>query len=251
MTQGKKKQEKATLSGRDVAYTVTVSPKATKARIRVGPGGVEVIVPRAAAPGRADELLTEQSAWVLRQLDRVESMGEIRRTPAAPEPGTILLGGERVPVRVVSTDTRRRFALAHRDDTGLSVIAPKRGKADAARAVERWLRREARRVIEARVAVWSKVLKRTPSGIYIRGQRTKWGNCSTLHNVSFNWRLVMAPQDTLDAIVIHELAHLIEPSHEPRFWLLVHSHCPDYDARVRWLTTNQVTLFAPVVTSSG
>lgn len=243
MTRRKAEQRTATLSGREVGYAVIVSPKATKARIRVGPGGVEVLVPRSATRGRAAEFLDEQAEWVLRQLERVESMGAILRKPAEPESGTILLGGERVLVRIVTADTGRRFALVGRDDTGLSVNVPKRGKVDAPKAVERWLRREARRVIEARVAVWSKALKRTPNRIYIRAQRTKWGNCSRLRNLSFNWRLVMAPLDTLDAIVIHELAHLIEPTHEARFWLLVRSHCPDYEARVRWLTTNQSALF--------
>jgi predicted metal-dependent hydrolase len=89
-------------------------------------------------------------------------------------------------------------------------------------------------------------MKRTPNRVYIRGQRTKWGNCSNRRNLSFNWRLVMAPQDSLDAIVIHELAHLIEPTHEVRFWLLVRSHCPDYDRNVRWLTVNRAALFAPL-----
>jgi predicted metal-dependent hydrolase len=243
MTGRKTEQRSVTLSGREVAYTVTVSPKATKARIRVGPGGVVVIVPRSAAPGRAAEFLEEQADWVVRQLDRVESMGVVRRPPAALEPGTILLGGERVPVRVAVVNTDRPFALVRRDDAGLVVTVPKRGKADAEKALERWLRREARRVIEARVAIWSKAMKKTPNRTYIRGQRTKWGNCSKLRNLSFNWRLVMAPQDTLDAIVIHEVGHLIEPTHEARFWLIVRSHCPDYDARVRWLTTNRARLF--------
>jgi predicted metal-dependent hydrolase len=251
MTRRKTDQRKAILATRKVAYTVTVSPKAAKARIRVGPGGVEVIVPRSAGADRAAEFLVEQSAWVLRQLDRVESMGTIRRAPAEPEPGTILLGGERVPVRVTTAETNRPFALVRRDDTGLTVTAPKGAKTDATGAVERWLRREARRVIEDRVAIWSKALKRTPNRLFIRAQRTKWGNCSKLRNLSFNWRLVMAPRDTLDAIVIHELAHLIEPTHEPRFWLLVRSHCPDYDARMRWLETNKSALFSVSDTGGG
>src|SRR5687767_6387205 len=99
MNRRKCEQRTGALSGRDVTYTVTVSPKATKARIRVGRGGVEVIVPRTASSERAATFLAEKSAWVLRQLDRVESLGEIRRLSAEPEPGTILLGGERVPVR--------------------------------------------------------------------------------------------------------------------------------------------------------
>lgn len=250
MMRRKAEQRTVNLSGREVGYAVTVSPKATKARIRVGPGGVEVIVPRSATRGRAANFLSEQSAWVLRQLDRVEAMGAIRRAPAEPEAGTILLGGARVLVRIVTADTSRRFALVGRDDTGLTVRVPKRGKVNASKSVEHWLRREARRVIEARVAVWSKALNRVPNRIYIRAQRTKWGNCSRLRNLSFNWRLVMAPLDTLDAIVIHEIAHLIEPTHEARFWLLVRSHCSSYDDRVRWLATNREALFAAVPASS-
>ncbi len=233
------------LAGREVTYTVTVSPKATKARIRVGPRGVEVIVPQSATPGRASELLVEQSAWVLRQLDRVASMGTLRRPPQEAEPGTILLGGVRVPVRVETAETKRRFAVVSRSASGLTVTVPSRGKVETEKVMERWLRREARDVIAARVAVWSKKLKQTPAGLYIRGQRTKWGNCSAKRNLSLNWRLVMAPQDTLDAIVIHELAHLIEPTHETRFWLLVRSHCLNYDHQMHWLAANRTAMFAP------
>ena len=234
-----------TLSGRDVAYTVSVSPKATKARVRIGPRGIEVLVPRS-NPNRATELLSEQSAWVLRELDRVEALGAIRRPATTLEPGTILLGGERVRVSVAKVYSPRRFATVRRDEAGLTVTVSHRGKHFVANAVERWLRGEARRMIADRVAIWSKAMKQSPNRLYIRSQRTKWGNCSNLRNLSFNWRLVMAPQDTVDAIVIHELAHLLEPTHETRFWLLVNSHCPDYKRRTRWLETHQAVLFAPL-----
>ena len=240
-----REQHSATLAGREVRYTVAVSPTVAKARVRVGPGGVEVVVPRTAHATRAAEFLTEHAEWVVAQVDRAARLANIRRPPTTPEPGTVLIGGLRVPVNVVTDETRRRYALVERTDDGLTVRVPRARQADAAACLERWLRREARRVIERRVEVWAKALKRTPQRVYIRGQRTKWGNCSKLRNLSFNWRLVMAPQETLDAIVIHELAHLIEPTHEPRFWLLVRSHCPGYDARTRWLTAHQDELFAP------
>lgn len=81
--------------------------------------------------------------------------------------------------------------------------------------------------------------------MYIRGQRTKWGNCSAAGNPSFNWRLAMALPPAFDAVVVHELVHLIEPSHAPRFWLILRSHCPDYRDRVRWLAENEARVFAP------
>lgn len=67
------------------------------------------------------------------------------------------------------------------------------------------------------------------------------GNCSRLGNLSFNWRLVMAPpdNDVMDYLVVHELAHLKEPSHSPRFWLIVPSFCPKYAQHVGWLRANE------------
>ena len=241
-----REQGTATLGGRVVVYTVATSPTAQKARIKVGPLGVEVVVPKSAPATRAAEFLTEQAEWVLDQLDRVERLGNIRNTAAKPDRGTVLLGGERVPIRVVPEDSRRSFATVRQTAQGLAVNVPKAAQVDVGKAVENWLRREARVRAEERVAVWSQVVKRTPNRLYIRGQRTKWGNCSKLGNLSLNWRLVMAPVGVMDAIVIHELAHLIEPTHEARFWLILRSHCPDYDLRVRWLTGHEAAIFAPL-----
>jgi predicted metal-dependent hydrolase len=80
--------------------------------------------------------------------------------------------------------------------------------------------------------------------MYLRSQRTKWGNCSPLRNLSFNGRLVMAPPSVLDYIVVHELAHLRESAHSARFWLVVQSYGPDCAMSRRWLTSHQDELLA-------
>ncbi len=249
MNRAKGELRTITLAGRMVGYSVVISPAGKQVRIRVGPDGVVVILPRSIPSERAAEVLVERSAWVLRQLDRVEALGGIRRQSADAERRGVLFGGERVPVRIVTAETHRRYAVVQRDERGLAVTVPEGGGVDVVAAVERWLRRQARRVIGERVGVWSKVMKRTPNRMYIRGQRTKWGNCSRLRNLSFNWRLVMAPLGSLHAIVIHELAHLIEPTHETRFWLIVRSHCPDYATNVRWLTNHrqQMSILLPQI----
>lgn len=71
--------------------------------------------------------------------------------------------------------------------------------------------------------------------ITIRDQKTRWGSCSSRGNLNFNWRLVMAPPPIIDYVVIHELAHLIELSHSPRFWETVERYCPDHREHRRWL----------------
>lgn len=71
--------------------------------------------------------------------------------------------------------------------------------------------------------------------IAIRDQRTRWGSCSSRGTLSFNWRLVLAPLEVAEYVVVHELCHLREPNHSPRFWELVAAARPGYREQRRWL----------------
>ena len=69
----------------------------------------------------------------------------------------------------------------------------------------------------------------------VRDQRSRWGSCSSKHNLNFNWKLILAPPQALDYVVVHELCHLHEFNHSLRFWRLVESQMPDYEAWKKWL----------------
>ena len=71
--------------------------------------------------------------------------------------------------------------------------------------------------------------------VAIRDQKSRWGSCSAKHNLNFNWKLIMAPEEALRYVVIHELCHLIEFNHSARFWALVESQMPEYDFWKKWL----------------
>ena len=75
----------------------------------------------------------------------------------------------------------------------------------------------------------------TYNRISLRDQRSRWGSCSTTGTLSFNWRLVLAPHDVLDYVVVHEVCHLLEHNHGPRFWALVRRRRRDYAAAKAWL----------------
>jgi predicted metal-dependent hydrolase len=86
--------------------------------------------------------------------------------------------------------------------------------------------------------------------IRIGGQRTLWGSCSARGTLSFNWRLVLAPPEVVDYVVVHELCHLLVPNHSPSFWSLVERHRPGWREQRAWLREYgpELLAFSPVST---
>ena len=90
------------------------------------------------------------------------------------------------------------------------------------------LKKRARPVFLARTAFYAPLVGVRAQRVTVRSQRTKWGSCSSQGNVNFNWKLIMAPPEALDYVVIHELCHLYEFNHSPKFWARVARYQPDY-----------------------
>lgn len=233
------------LDRRLIEYRIRHSRKATRCRIRVRPEGVEVLLPDEVDDERAESFLRENKVWVLDQLSFIDRMGGVRAK--SNETGRIvLLRGKETAVEITDEESDRRFGLVEITDDGLRIRMPAGKCVDPWRTLEAWFRRQARRDILQRVAERRREMRRTEFGrIYVMGQRTKWGGCSGRRNLSFNWRLVMAPPAVLDYIVVHELAHLAEPYHSPKFWFIVQSHCPRYVEHRAWLKVNEDRMRLP------
>jgi len=103
------------------------------------------------------------------------------------------------------------------------------------RVTEREGRTRARALVHELVGKEAPLLGVRAGSIAIRDQRTRWGSCSSRGTLSFNWRLVLAPLEVAEYVVVHELCHLREPNHSPRFWQLVAAARPGYRGERRWL----------------
>lgn len=227
------------IGGRDVDYGIEYSPRARRSRIRVNPAGVTVTMPKGTEPEHASDFLKLNETWVLAQMDYVARAGSVAITAPGSEVRRILLRGVETPVRVVEEESTRLYAIAEPARKHIRIRVPRGRNADADRALELWLRREARNGIQAALRKYTKQMRVFYNRLYIMNQKTKWAGCSAKNNLSFNWRLIMAPPEVLEYIVIHELAHLIERDHSTRFWLIVGSHCPNYLRHRDWLRDNE------------
>jgi predicted metal-dependent hydrolase len=105
-----------------------------------------------------------------------------------------------------------------------------------------WLREEARRACLAAVDHHAAALGERPGRVSLRDPRSRWGSCTATGDLMFSWRLILAPSAVLDYVVAHEVAHLAELNHSPRFWAVVRRLCPDYERPRDWLRRNGGTL---------
>jgi predicted metal-dependent hydrolase len=110
------------------------------------------------------------------------------------------------------------------------------------RRVGDYLAREARRDLEAASRSAAEKLGVAIKRVSVRDQSSRWGSCSSTGVLSYSWRLILAPPFVLDYLAVHEVAHLVEMNHSPRFWRLVHRHCPDAERAKVWLDAHGADL---------
>jgi len=104
--------------------------------------------------------------------------------------------------------------------------------------VEKWVKEKFRDHMTNRSEEYASLLKTTFNAIHIKGTKSRWGSCSSNRNLSFCWHLAFAPTEIADYVCAHEVSHLLEMNHSPRFWHWVEQICPDYKNKRRWLKQN-------------
>jgi predicted metal-dependent hydrolase len=197
----------------------------------------EVVV---ALPGRwplaqADELVARHRAWIAKRLQLLQAeQARLAARPALRAGRNLEVDGRPMQVRLVEEApvTARGRVEVVGDELR---VRPGRDGASLEVLLERWLRQRARQLIAARIATRAVEMDVHPGRLTIRDQTTRWASAARSGNLSFCWRLVLAPPDVLDAIVVHELAHLRVPGHSRTFWALVERHAPQAPAAHRWL----------------
>ena len=198
-------------------------------------GGLTVSAPGWVGIREIEGAIREREGWVLQKLT------ELRRHEAAiprmrwQDGGTLPYLGTAITLRVVApAGGRRPAAVLDADGRTLTVMVPATDDAASADLVRdrvtTWLQQQARALFRERLAFYEARLGRAHRSLRLSSARTRWGSCSADGRILLNWRLIHFPLSAIDYVVAHELAHLKEMNHGPRFWATVASLLPDYEA---------------------
>lgn len=221
-----------TLGGAPVALTVRRSRRAHNIALRIDPARMapELVLPLGVPESEGLAFVRSRADWLRERLDALP--------PQVP-----LRAGENLPLRgtpheiVHAPDGKRGVWLAD----GRILVS---GRAEhLAQRLQDWLKREARDAIAPVVRDKAAALGRPAGAVTVRSQRTRWGSCSSNGNLSFNWRLILAPDWVCDYVVAHEVAHLAVPNHSAAFWRTADRLTPHTAASRAWLKDNGDRLF--------
>jgi predicted metal-dependent hydrolase len=203
----------------------------------VGPDGLSVRAPRWVGWGEIEQALQAKSRWICTKLS--DQRARDHRQEAARiewcEGASVPVLGEQA---IIVLDSRISGVRLNEDAQGLPGVVrktlhvglPQHASPEQIRdVVTAWLQRHARQLFEARVQHFAEVLGVNVSKIRLSSARTRWGSASADGSIRLHWRLVHFSQAIVDYVVAHELAHLREMNHSPRFWGVVASVLPEYD----------------------
>jgi len=190
---------------------------------------VAVHSPHGLSETQIESLIMKKGEWILRH-----SAGKEHAAERAPESRVLYLGDG---LKLMHATDSSPFAYVKGD----TLFVP-RSTGSHREKVIAFLRREAQKIVEERVGYFSEKMNVRPMKVLIKNNRSSWGSCTPKKTLNFAYRIVMAPPEIIDYVVVHELAHLIVMNHSKRFWELVTRYIPEVPKKRKWLRENELRL---------
>lgn len=230
-----------TLDGQKIPYTLKRSSRARLIWLDIKrQTGLTVTIPKLYSTTQLPGYLELNSSWILRNMAKY--------CYESPSASAINIH----PANTISYLGKSLKVMQNRNGCGHTPVKLERNKLIvsfnisgenlSSERLEQWLKTQAKKMINTKVKLFSQKMGLMYNRVVIRDQKSRWGSCSCLKNLNFNWRLIMAP--VMDYVIVHELCHLKEMSHSKSFWNLVARYCPKWHDYRDWLDNHCIELNA-------
>lgn len=222
---------------RIMPLTIRENSRATRITLRIEPGGraLNLTIPVGLRHQEVDDFLARHEGWLKAKLSKFSLDNPIRP-------------GGRITIRGVEYRIEHTGSLRGVTETlmieGEPVLRVSGLEDHIGRRISTFLKKEARSDMEILARRHAAAIRKPVASITMKDTKSRWGSCSWDGNLSFSWRIVMAPPSVIDYLAAHEVAHLREMNHGPKFWALCHELCPGTEAAQKWLKLHGSQLHA-------
>jgi len=227
------------LCGNTFTYTLKLCKRRKTIQLKLTAyDKIEISVPAGARNFDINNLLTEKAQWIISKSTRLKSISEMSINSSIIDGCELLFLGRPYKLKVISQEIASAYIELKEDNISVNMpTAMDNGKLLNSFLIN-WYKTNSFQILENRTRYWAKHLAVSPLKLNLKDQKTRWGSCSSLGTINYNWRIVMAPPDVIDYLVIHELCHLVFPNHSQNFWQLVAKNCPHFQEHRTWLKNN-------------
>lgn len=232
---------KLQIEDREINYFIEYR-KRKSVEIRIEPSGlVRVRAPKGSDESKVLELLESKGKWIIEHMDKYFEAKE-KKPPSDYEAGDMYRVLWKTHELKVVINSEVYKATAKLDGKYICVESNTDDKDVVANAIDAFYKKEAKKIIKDRVKFYQKHFKSKPKELTFKNEKSRWGSCTSERVINFNYRIIMAPINIVDYLVVHEMCHLHHMNHSKSFWTLVGSILPDYKESREWLKYNGFTL---------
>ena len=227
----------------DISYTLIRKSFLRYRRIKItSDGSIIVTVNRTCGKKDIKKFIEEKKNWINKTVNRLMQKKQGNESLVIEKKGQLLHCGQWYRIKTTEADEAVKKIYINEADRiiSLSLNNENEGLKDK---LDNWQKEVFKKTVEALAGRIGRANGIEYNCIIVRGQKSRWGCCSSKNNISLNWRLIKAPAHILEYVVIHELCHIRERSHSGRFWSIVGSLYPGYKEAKKWLRDNGELLY--------
>lgn len=213
--------------------TVTISILPTKKVI--------VKTPKYLSDKEIMNMVKQKSKWIVNNISKIPDNIVLKQERRYEDGEKLLYRGGEYKLKIIEDPNIKSSKIQIQQDE-IIIVINQSNRQVIATLLELWYKEKARELVHKRINYYNTFINKKIGTIRIKNQRKRWGSCSNLGNLNFNWRIIMMPDDMLDYIIVHEMCHLIYLNHSKDYWKSVEEILPDYKEREKWIKSNGMKL---------
>lgn len=197
-------------------------------------GTVTVRTPLGMPEEQIQKFIAEKAGWIIRKREEMCAKEKARPKRSYEDGETFRCQGQDCILKLKEAPDSK-WLKVYQEEERIILEGPLQERGQRRELLRQWCIRQAGNQLRQRTAYFAGLVGEVPGQIHIREQKTRWGSASSQRNLNFNWKLILAPPEVLDYVVVHELCHLKHMNHAKEFWNLVEQIMPDYRKWREWL----------------
>lgn len=224
-----------------IQFTVEYRRRKTMEIRIIPPDNILVVCPKGLSKDKIIQLVNKKADWIVKKLEVLKDVKHELADIKLEDGVSLMYLGHKYPLQI-KLDKPINKPNVQLIKGRLRIITPVNDDEKIRKALINWYKEKANEKVKERVEYYKHRVGKEPGIVKAKKQKRIWGSCTSKGNLYFNWRIIMAPNDIIDYVVVHELCHLVHMNHSKNFWKLVETILPDYKDRRLWLKKFGITL---------